>query len=421
MRILVVSNLYPPFTIGGYEMNCANVVGELRARGHEVVVATAPSHVPGPPDPPHVRRCLRMSAHVPAYAHAAAPQAWLHACDISDFDNVAALQRLLVVEAPDIVFFWNTHGIGTLHLIDFLNVHGVPWASYLGDRVFEQMVNAAPRHVRAIFQGHDPAYFASGGIMAVSQHLVDEITSLGGFAFPRPPTIVHGYAIVSDSPVAREYRRDGRLRFMAAGRVSEHKGTTLICDAVARLAAEGVGGFEVDLYGEGEVAFYVNYANALGIADRVTFHGGVPQPRLHEQFQTHDLFLFPTWSREPFAFAPFEAAAYGCVPILTADCGCSERIVDGVHGIKIERTAEALAAAMRQAVEGRIPLERIGAAGAAMARRDLSLAGHVDKLLAVLSEQCRPWERADVADPRALLVAFVKHNLSLAFRFGATD
>ena len=421
MKILVISNLYPPFVIGGYELNCANIVNAFRDRGHDVLVATTPSHIPGPPDPLHVRRCLKLSSHIPNYGVAISAESWLHRCDISDYDNVVALQQLLVEFVPDVVFLWNMHGLDTLHLIDFLNVHGVPWGIYLGDRVFEQLVNAAPHHVKAVFRGHDPGYFASGGIMAVSQHLVDEIEALGCFVFPRPPTIVHGYAITPGPSAPRTYRRDGRVRFMAAGRVSEHKGTTLICDAVAKLTAEGVGNFEVDVFGEGDIAFYVNYANALAISHCTMFHGGLTQPRLHEQFQVHDAFLSPTWSREPFAFAPFEAAAYGCVPILTSNCGCSERIVDAVHGIKIERNAEALAAAMRLVVEGTIELERIGVAAAAMVRQDLSLAGHVDKLEAVLTAQQRPWSPASLSDERTLLLAFMKHYLSLAFRFGATD
>ena len=421
MKVLVVSNLYPPFIIGGYEINCANVVAELRARGHDVVVATGPSYVPGPPDPPHVRRCLRLTAHVPNFAVSSSPSWWAHVQDTSDLDNVAALHRLLQELEPDVVFFWNLHGLGGLHLIDFLNVHGVPWAIYLGDRVFEQLVNAAPDHVKSIFRGHEPAYFASGGIMAVSQHLVDEITRMGNFAFPRPPTIVHGYSVTAGPFVEHRYRRDGRVRFVAAGRVSEHKGTSLICGAVSKLLKDGISGFEVDIFGEGDVAFYVNHANALAISHCLTFHGAVTQQVLHSHYRTHDAFLFPTWSREPFAFAPFEAAAYGCVPILTADCGCAERIVANVHGIKIERTTEALADAMRRVVDGTIELERTGAAAAAMVRQDLSLAGHVDKLVAVLSEQCRPWDRATIDDPRALLLAFVKHHLSVAFRFGATE
>ena len=421
MRVLAVSNLYPPYWLGGYELICADVTNELRARGHDVLVATTPSHVPGPPDPPHVRRCLRLSAHVPHYAVSADDLRSVHASDTSDLDNVFALHRMLGEFMPDVVLLWNLHGIGSLHLIDFLNVHRVPWAIYLGDRVFEQLVNAAPAHVNAIFRGGDPGYFASGGIMAVSQHLVDEITGLGNFAFPRPPTIVHGYAATSGSFAKRTWREGGRTRFLAAGRVAEHKGIGLICDAVSSLLKDGIGGFEVDIFGDGDVAFYVNYANSLAISRCVTFHGAVAKRQLEEQYRSHDAFLFPTWAREPFAFAPIEAAAYGCVPILTANCGCAERIVDQVHGIKIERSAAALAAAMRQAIDGTIALDRIGAAAAAMVRSDLTFAGHVDKIVGVLGEQCRPWDRSSIDDPRAMLLPFIKHHLSLAFRTGTTN
>ena len=41
MRILIVSNLYPPHHIGGYELGCRDVVEGLKARGHEVKVLTS--------------------------------------------------------------------------------------------------------------------------------------------------------------------------------------------------------------------------------------------------------------------------------------------------------------------------------------------------------------------------------------------
>ena len=41
MRILVISDLYPPYYIGGYELGCHDVVEGLKARGHEVKVRTS--------------------------------------------------------------------------------------------------------------------------------------------------------------------------------------------------------------------------------------------------------------------------------------------------------------------------------------------------------------------------------------------
>jgi glycogen synthase len=420
MKILAVSNLYPPFVIGGYEINCSNVVKALRQRGHDVTVATTPNHFPGESDPPYVLRWLRQSAFVPHYEPVHG-QVSLHAIDTSNLDNVIAVSRLIRKALPDVVFLWNLHGLGGLHIIDFLNTHGVPWAIYLGDRVFEQLVNSAPNHVKAVFRGHDPGYVAQGEILAVSQHLVEECETLGNFTFSRPPTLVHGYAVTSGPFLPRCYRQDGRLNVMSAGRVSEHKGTKLMCDAIALLVRDGVAGFHVDIYGDGEVGDYVKYVHSLGVSQRVTFHGHVSQPRLQEALRAHDLFLCPTWPREPFAFAPFEAAAQGCVPVLTADCGCAERIVGDVHGIKIDQTAPAIARAIKRAISGDIPLERIGATAAKMVREDLSLDGHIDKILAVLNRQARRWDPTSINDPRSELLTFVKHHLSMALRFGVTD
>ena len=38
MRILVLSNLYPPAAVGGYERMCHDVVERWRARGHDITV-----------------------------------------------------------------------------------------------------------------------------------------------------------------------------------------------------------------------------------------------------------------------------------------------------------------------------------------------------------------------------------------------
>ena len=41
MRVLFVSNLYPPNVVGGYEELCHEVASRFAARGHEVAVLTS--------------------------------------------------------------------------------------------------------------------------------------------------------------------------------------------------------------------------------------------------------------------------------------------------------------------------------------------------------------------------------------------
>ena len=38
MRLLVLTNMYPPHHYGGYELSCQEAVEALRAAGHDVLV-----------------------------------------------------------------------------------------------------------------------------------------------------------------------------------------------------------------------------------------------------------------------------------------------------------------------------------------------------------------------------------------------
>jgi glycogen(starch) synthase len=48
MNILVLSNLYPPHYLGGYELICHAVVNNLRKRGHIVRILTSNHSVENP-------------------------------------------------------------------------------------------------------------------------------------------------------------------------------------------------------------------------------------------------------------------------------------------------------------------------------------------------------------------------------------
>src|SRR5215212_3273863 len=41
LRVVVVTNYYPPYFIGGYELGCRDVVEALKSRGHQVRVLTS--------------------------------------------------------------------------------------------------------------------------------------------------------------------------------------------------------------------------------------------------------------------------------------------------------------------------------------------------------------------------------------------
>ena len=58
MNILIISNLYPPHILGGYEILCAQVVNHLQSRGHQVHILT--SDHGGAPSDSMVTRTLKV-------------------------------------------------------------------------------------------------------------------------------------------------------------------------------------------------------------------------------------------------------------------------------------------------------------------------------------------------------------------------
>ena len=388
MRILVISNFLPPRMIGGFELACYNISKGLRARGHEVLILTTPTEKEPPENQDFVDRVLTMR--------------WFPKVPVTDPTLLRFLRRESLVSQqantqivldrirqfrPDHVLFFNLVGIGGLALVDMVDATGIPWTMNLGDRVPSALVEGIPRNVREIYNVHPEGdLFRRGWSSIVSQTLIDEIRR-EGISLGKNVQIIPRGVIVRDVKRTRPYRENGVTKFVSAGALLPHKGIDLVLEAAARLDAEGEFEFFIDIYGDGRRAVYEKMANDLGVSHRVAFHGSVSQREVIEANAGADSFLFPTWEREPGASAPIEAGVAGSVTIMTGNCGPAERLVHGVHCLKIERTVDSLVAAMRQVGKGEIDLETMGKAAQKLAAGDLSFDVSIQRLEKLLARE----------------------------------
>jgi glycosyltransferase involved in cell wall biosynthesis len=417
MRILFVSNLYPPLVVGGYEQACSNVADALSQRGHNVRVLTTWCHLPRKGDgPAWVDRSLDLHWFVLHHAPGLLEERDLHSATCSSYANTLRLLQAIRDFRPDLVSMWNPTGIGALALMDLLNQVGVPWTLHLGDRVPLDITDNVPPYVRAVFCAPDSALYARSRILSVSQHLLDEIEVASGITFENAD-IVAGWADLAAVQPHEPYLRDGEARFVAAGGIYPHKGIDIIIEASERLQAQGLR-FSVDIFGDGEVPHYMEMVRMRHLQDCVRLLGPRRQSELLRAYASYDAFLCPTWERDPFPFAPLEAAASATPPILTRNCGTSERLVDGVHCLKINRTADGLAEAMTRVAAGQVDLGKIGRAGQRLMRSDLSFERYLDRTETALRAHATSWRHEAADDPVLPLLAFVKHNLSVRLRFG---
>lgn len=391
MRILTITNLYPPDVIGGYEIGCGQMVSALQSRGHHVHVLT--SHPRWPvADDSDISRCLRFHDWHTRWHRPPATSEVERLMDVQaqavDASNVGQMLNLIRDYAPDVVYLWNLIQVGALGLVGALAHIQMPVVWHLMDWVPVRMVLAggvvAPSVARTISRRLRAKY------ITCSQRLADEIRT-GGFEFGAHLEILPNWAHPLPAWQERQFfpGADSRLRLVAAGQLVPHKGFDVILEAARILLDAGRTDFHIDLFGTGYDDHYRGLVLKYGLGDHIRLWGAVSHPDLVERYWGYDLFLFPTWRREPFAFAPLEAGARGCVSLLSHDCGNAEWFNDGVHVVKAAPDAQAFATAIGSILDGRIDLSALAMRSRkaiASSHSIQTVVPHVERLLAAAQE-----------------------------------
>jgi glycosyltransferase involved in cell wall biosynthesis len=402
VRILVLSNFYPPDFLGGYELGCAQAVNALRQSGHEVTVCTTPSHL-GLVDELGILRYFELAD---IYRPVALRSDCIVLNDtrarVVNFHNISVLLDIIASFHPDVIYLWNLLGLGVAGIVSVLNHLDLPWVWHLMDRGPVDMCELPAGGLEALFEESSTRNLGKGTFIALSRLLVEECRgfgiNLGRRIFVLPNWVERGA-----DPSTRITRGDGPLRCLYAGSIAEHKGIGLIVEAASILAHDRRTDFSVDLYGPGDWEAYRSIAERHKVDTYVRFYGPRDQRELDQLYLNHDVLLFPTWYREPGGFVVFEAAAAGCVPIMSQLCGAAEWLVDNVHVIKIERSAKALAEALACILDGKRDLEGLRKRGIWAVRTEFLSARIMPQIERVLQAAARTfsynaqrWQNAKV-------------------------
>lgn len=412
MKILAISNLYPPDVIGGYELCCQQVVDGLRARGHEVRVLTTIPRAPCRAAEGVLRKLELVNCYDlfdKQHGQPVTEMVGLARAASASAQNVFVLLDQLRQFGPDVAYLWNLFGIGGLGLLACLQHQGVPWTWYLGDCVPKKICSLGDEVLPGLAEML--GRYARGAFMPVSQRVVDEIEAAG--VRLNGPVRISPNWIVGPQPAPRQeyYRPGDQLRIVSAGQLGRHKGIDLLIEAAARLRSRGFQNFHIDLFGKLMDQRLASLPTEYQVDDMISFKGVCPQDELIGRYARHeyDLFAFPTWRREPFGCAALEAAAYGIVVLMSDDCGLGEWLVGDVHCLKSARTADAFADTLAGVLAGSINLRAIGRRASAVVWRDFQLGRLLPEIESVLARSAQqagspgPGQQPDDAYRLALL------------------
>lgn len=377
MRLLALTNFLPPLGYGYGEI-CADAMGALAARGHEVVALCAEGGEAVTSFP--VRRGL---GHVPA--------AWRR--PVAGLRGEATSQRMVraaLAEGVEAAFVWNMRGVGKGSL-RVLHDAGIPVVYMLADLwvIYErpgppQTWPLWPRidRVRAYRALRDlprsrrvelrmPPIAEEGRVVFASGWLRDRYAALGWR--PRHGTVVpNGILLERFAATPRKRPAGAPLEVLYAGRLDPGKGADL---AVA--AARTLPHIRLTLAGTGEPGVRERLEAAAG--QNVRFLGLLSRDEVAALMRETHVFLMPGRVEEAFGLVYLEAMAAGAAVVGTARGGAAELCRDGEDALVTAPEAGAVADALSR-LEGDEGLRlRLASAGASVAAR-YSLDAMADRL-----------------------------------------
>jgi glycosyltransferase involved in cell wall biosynthesis len=349
VKILVVSNLYPPHHVGGYELGCRDVVEALKRRGHAVRVLTSVHGIGRARSDGDVHRWLPIDP----VARPRSSLAYALSVLAADVRGGRALGRLARQARPDVVYLWNLRCL-PLAIAREAQRLGLPVAYFVSDDWlagwetvdrWEQWTSHWPRHplkrrLKQIFvhladraRGRRDALDLRH-VQFASRHLAQACRAAGQPV--ERATVVHwGVDIARFSP------RDPAPptpRLLYAGQLVPHKGVHTAIEACRLLRhTHGVPTVELTIAG-GSVrpdyrAHLESLARAAGLAERVRFTGPLDRERMPGLYRAHDVLVFPSVWAEPFSLTLLEAMASGLAVVGTATGGSGEVLRHGVNAL----------------------------------------------------------------------------------------
>ncbi len=346
MRILILTNLYPPHIIGGYELICQEQAEYLQTAGHQVTMLTSYYGLDKPTVEGNVHRILcdigrRQKRNKKMFGFISK-----HFPD----NDIQIVKSFIARYKPDLLYIFTLDRL-TLFLLPYLLTLSLPKVYFVSDYWIHINTNELDERLtywstvsknkfKQIFKNlfakmtiknlrYDKNRLSSEKIIFTSYHLLE--------SYKRQGLPFINYQIIYNSINTAQYpavpqNPDKKIiKFLYAGQVMDHKGVHTIIEAVHRLGEIlNLPQVKCTIVGNSTNQNYVTYLRKLvadfHLQDDVTFQPAVKREQLIQFYHDTDIFIFPSIWEEPFSLTLLEAMACG-LPVIGTTTGGSKEIL----------------------------------------------------------------------------------------------
>jgi glycosyltransferase involved in cell wall biosynthesis len=351
MRLLFLSNFFPPVRPGGYTQWCHEVADRLAARGHTVGVLTSCYELEkASADEHNIYRLLHLEGDLIYYQ----PLHFFTRWKKHHRENLAYLEHTVQDFAPDLIFVWGMWALSkalpalaeqllpgrvVYYLSDYwpsaLDMHTTYWQSQPRRWPMQAPKRVLSKAAMSILAKEGQPELRLEQVICVSAR-VRELLVEAGLPIQHARIIYGGTDIERFLSVRERDYQSGFLNLLYAGQLVRHKGVHTAIEAMARLVNEKkVNQVSLTIVGSGHPdyeAFLRDLVDRECLQNYVRFHESVSKDKMPALLQQFDVLIFPSIYEEPLARVTQEAMAAGLIVVGTTTGGTKEILSDGKTG-----------------------------------------------------------------------------------------
>ena len=356
MRVLFLSNFYPPNALGGYEQWCQEVGIELVKQGHQVCVLTArASGMAETTIDAGVSVYRQLYLEVEGGLNHTVIRLLKNRKQV-ETANLKYVRQLVDSFQPDVAVIWGMWNVprSVPALVEELLPNRVAyyfcdyWPSLPNAYIqrwqepAKQSLTSLPKQVLGKFFLHrlskeSPITLNLQHPICVSQAVCDLLVQKG-VPVQHGKVIYGGTQVESFVKAASEVERvpSNTLRLLYIGRIVPDKGVHTVIKALSHLPEQIRSLVTLDLYGNSEPDYQMMLKEMITQGDlgqQVTFQGSVPRTEIPQILVQYDGLIFSSEWEEPFARTVLEAMAAQLVVIGTTTGGTGEILEEGKTGL----------------------------------------------------------------------------------------
>jgi glycogen synthase len=354
VKILFVSNIFPPHVRGGYELACLELAENYLKLGHVVTVASSENtyKLCKYPDPTHLD-VRRIFAPIRFYDEKY-DRHFTNGCAIYNYEkmmafagyvepNCIALKRLIETEDPDLIWIFNPLGLGPVGIVDVSIASGKKVIIHLMEHIdnvildYSKIVDLTTKWKKLKSQ-----------ITAIScsEKILKSNSLLGDYYSNK---VIYNWVNINDaenngSSKLKELKKsskDSPFRIVYFGQIAEKKGILYLYKLADKLSlSQFRDRVKIDIYGRGEENFIDALKKSIEenskLAKIFNLKGFLDKKSLMKILPSYDLGIFLLSDDEPFAFSPLEAMSHRVPVMATKKSGAGEIFKDKFDALLIE-------------------------------------------------------------------------------------